>query len=323
MILSISHTDLDGIGCQAVILETFSLSEVHLINISYNDLYAQIDALKNNAWRYETVFITDLMIKDIELFNILTKIAEDNESTRFIYIDHHSYDVDLGLFRRTNLNIHHTKEYSASMITLGICKKKFGFEPSKELVNFIKCVNAFDIFDREDEHYPAGFRLFKLSTHKKYKYKIDVLLQDIKNDSYNILTAAQNKLIDEKIADDALTLESYEKAGAIFFCKDFVLGYSTKEYIIDLLREKYEKSHNVFINFTLFGAGSVRINDDFDLEKINVKQLVDIICRQTKSFKSLGGHDRAFGISFDKNTESYKNDVMFIGQEIFKTIQGL
>jgi oligoribonuclease NrnB/cAMP/cGMP phosphodiesterase (DHH superfamily) len=321
MILHISHTDLDGIGCQTCVIETFPDEEVSLRNISYIHIEPTLNILSSIAGKYSKVFITDLMFKNEKYLITLQEISNKYPNVEFYFFDHHNYDFNIKKYQTKNLIILHTNKMSASKITFLACKKKWNLENSK-LERFIEHISAYDIFDRDSIFFEKGFKLFRLTTCEKYRFQnIVKLIDDMIASDYLLFSEEHEEMIKNKIEENKRTLEKYKNSGGIIFEKNCVAAFSTNEYIIDLIREEYEKDYDIFINMTLFGRGSVRLSDSLNTKEFDVKSILEDICKRKESFKELDGHEKAFGILFDKNHESYKKDIVSIVQEFFKYLK--
>lgn len=128
-ILSISHNDPDGVGCQIVLHNVFK--NIHFNNISN---YKVDQTLKNvNYDDFDWVFLTDLHPKDPELLNLSDKI---------IMIDHH----------KSAVKMHNPEKFK--YVKIGTCGAKLtkSFIESifnvklSHLDNLFYLINDYDIY---------------------------------------------------------------------------------------------------------------------------------------------------------------------------------
>ena len=86
-ILSISHYDLDGFGCQLCINEKFKKHDITYSNCGYSSIEKTLDKFEFN--NFDVVFITDLNFNQQQQTKLYEK-AKDYQG-KLIYIDHHQY----------------------------------------------------------------------------------------------------------------------------------------------------------------------------------------------------------------------------------------
>jgi oligoribonuclease NrnB/cAMP/cGMP phosphodiesterase (DHH superfamily) len=89
-ILSLSHADLDGIGCQLSIHEKFKGSEIKFLNFSYENIQSKIRSVQNFNYYY-LVFITDLNFSEKDQEILYEKLVQDSFTNKIVYLDHHEY----------------------------------------------------------------------------------------------------------------------------------------------------------------------------------------------------------------------------------------
>ena len=96
-VLSLSHSDLDGISSQIVLRAKFG--EITRMNISYGKIYEYLEIIEDYCYRSRPseVFVTDLSFQYSELQK-LAEIATNNPAINFYFIDHFFVKVTIHHF---------------------------------------------------------------------------------------------------------------------------------------------------------------------------------------------------------------------------------
>jgi len=149
-ILSISHYDLDGCGCQIVLANAFD--NVTFINSSFYNIDEKIETL--NYDKYDYVIITDIHPENKNLLYLSDKI---------ILIDHHPSDMHDA---KNNLHVIQ-KGVCATTLTKHYVEKMTG-EKLSHLDEFVRLVNDYDMWHLTD---PRSKQLNDLMFHKYHAMK--------------------------------------------------------------------------------------------------------------------------------------------------------
>lgn len=143
-IISLSHNDLDGIGCQVVL--RWQYTNVYYKTISYNRIYDTLVELDNNLDYDRTksqIFISDLSLKPNEIL-LLKTICEKNPDVKIILADHHIRTPDIvelyKSFPKNFIDLHTEQQCSAMILFY-----YFGVNNNK-IRELIELVNSYDLW---------------------------------------------------------------------------------------------------------------------------------------------------------------------------------
>ena len=162
----LSHTDLDGYGCQLVTKKIFK--NIEFLNANYGEeVKVRIDYILNNLEKNEKNFIliTDLNLSFEEsnyLDNMVKDLKNENYEIDLLLLDHHASGIESAEnFKWYFLDI----TRSASLITYDYFTSK-GFNIF-EISDLIKAINAVDIWLQEDNLFEYGKVLMRLIDEAK------------------------------------------------------------------------------------------------------------------------------------------------------------
>jgi len=292
--LSLSHYDLDGVGCQIVLRKQFG--ELTTMNTSYGRIDEYLDNVESFCHRTKPkrVFITDLSF-NVELLTRVNRIAEANPDTNFYFIDHHPFEGEWKHLRRENLTIVISDKASATKLTFLYLKSNFKFQGQNidKLEQFVHYVNAYDIWLEETPEFKMGFVLNELFWKYKLvgfwaKFKDEYSLSYSDKEVYKDLIKKKNKLF--KKLDDSGRILRFDNRVLLIFVDDFQ-GHVTIDY----------PGFLSYIIVRSTGKGSVRLKTEAVNEGLTKDNLVNSILK-TDYISEAGGHPGAFGFSIVEPT---------------------
>jgi len=308
--LSISHIDLDGIGCQIVLNNYFNITRM---NINYNKIEEYLDILYDYCINSKpnNVFITDLSFTYRD-FKRLFEIGKEFKEINFYFIDHHSFSddndkpIDSRQFNTHNFKTIISDKASATKLTYLYCTKTFNFKNNNKLKIFTDYINAYDIWLKDDKNFKVGLMLNELFwsyriNHfwNRFRYDFDIRNKD--KDTYIELIKKKNKLF-TKLEKSGRTFKLDDKGIFMIFVDDF-RSHITLDY----------PNYKVYINFSSYGTLSVRINKELVLapeKEIEVfKNSVVSELEKHPNINNAGGHIYAFGGVLKENSPNKQIEI--------------
>lgn len=294
-VLSLSHTDLDGISCQIVLRQSFG--EITRMNIGYNkiDEYINIidDYCKNN--KPDKVFVTDLSFTIEQLID-LHRVTTNNKSVQFYFIDHHPLGEEFEHLKTDNFHIIHSVKASATKLTYLYCKANFGINESEDLFKYVQYVNSYDIWLEDTPEFKVGFVYNELF----WTYKIQHFWSKFK-DSFN-LRSSDKELYKELMIKKKKIFDKLESSGRMFSLGDkdvfmVFLDDFTSHISIDY------SGYKIYVIARSYGGISIRIRDGVS----NAEEFKDTVVQkilQLDNIANSGGHPKAFGVTLEDNAPS-------------------
>ena len=156
-IISITHNDLDGLGCQLVL--KWVHQDVHYHSTSYNTLLNTLIELED-LLKYDRsktlIVISDLSVKDDEA-KVLKRIVTDNPEVKFIYADHHLRTTEMTIFLK-KLPKNFIDLYNTKMCSASILYYYYNIQMPKLKENIDK-INAYDMWLTESRFFKDGLVL--------------------------------------------------------------------------------------------------------------------------------------------------------------------
>lgn len=136
----ISHTDLDGVGCQIVSSHIFKYGAIKFYNANYNDVDQVIAKVIGEMRKDDRLLITDLSPCNPETIDLLDNLYNKSSVT---LIDHH----------KTAMESLHDKPWAK--IDLKFCATKLLYNymhcyEIEELAAFTNIVNDYDLWIHKD-----------------------------------------------------------------------------------------------------------------------------------------------------------------------------
>jgi len=306
-VLSVSHTDLDGISCQFVLNETFG--SITNMNISYGKIDEYLNVINDHCTRTnpEKVFITDLSFEYHQLEK-LSEITQLHLGTHFYFIDHHPFEEEYSHLVRGNFTILITSKASATKLTYLFCKANFNLD-NKDLLQYVEYVNAYDIWLEDTPEFKVGFVYNELfwtyrMNHYRNRFNGDYKLRNKDKEYYKELMVKKVK-----------TFGKLEKSGKLFRLGDNDIFMVFTDDFRSHITIDYP-DFKVYVIFSSYGTISVRLRDDIP----NYKQMKENVVKKMEGHKnviSAGGHDKAFGITL--NTVE-PGDLILIAKELLGII---
>jgi len=291
-ILSISHFDLDGFGCQLSIYEKFKN------NISYaNTSYGNIEKTLNdyNFENFNIIFITDLNFNENEQKLLYEKLK--NYEGKFVYIDHHQYDTKkylekINQLKNCKIIIDDTK--SATLKTFESLKIN-----NNNLKRLCKIIDIYDMWRIENKYFTFSnyFNTWFWENYEKFSYILknnNYDLSKIKNEINNLKEKVKNNInnnINKKI----------------FQFNDILITYNFE----------YNNHLQEFFNYNL---GIFVFLDDNKIsirENLNLKEKYQQLAKKYNG--ECGGHKEAYGMIIPNLKNKYKDlikDLIKIKEEI-------
>lgn len=155
-IFHLSHTDLDGYSCQLVTKEFFD--SVHCYNSNYgNEVTAKLEQIESHMSRFSAKEPKMLLITDLNITKDECKLVE-KISSRLTFMGH---NITIKLLDHHKSGEAIAKDYDwyfldnsrcATLITYDWCREKLPNKTvHKDLAEFVRSVNAYDIWLTDDE----------------------------------------------------------------------------------------------------------------------------------------------------------------------------
>lgn len=156
-IISLSHNDLDGIGCQVVI--RWQYSDVYYKSISYNkilDTLNELDSTLSYDRSKTQVIISDLSFKENEVV-ILKNICEKYPTVKFIMADHHLRPINVSnlykAFTKNFIDLHTESKCSALILFY-----YYGINNTK-IRDFVGLINSYDMWITDANNFEESLLL--------------------------------------------------------------------------------------------------------------------------------------------------------------------
>jgi len=298
MILSVSHIDLDGIGCQ-IVLNKFYKNTTNM-NINYDKIDEYFYIIDDFIYNHKTeiVYITDLSFSILQLEK-LNDLAIKHFDVNFYFIDHHPYEDYSHILRPNNLKIFISNKASATLLTYKFISHKFKIK-YKELEEFISYINAYDIWLQNKKEFKGGLVFNETFWHLKlkqfyFRYKDNFKLRNSDKEYYKeMLLKKTNYWI------------KAEKQGKIFKQKNrifMVIGEDYQSYIqLDF------PNYKAYIILTSYGKTSIRFVGDEFTDGILTKKIIKEM-EKHPLISNIGGHNKAFAMSLKENSSSNQANI--------------
>ena len=287
-ILSLSHSDLDGIGCQIVLRAQFG--EIRRMNISYGKIDEYLNIIDDYCYRENPtkVFVTDLSFKYHHL-ELMSSIAEKYPNIKFYFIDHHPFEEKFRHLVLPNFTIVITDKASATKLTYLTIKSNYGLN-NKELETFVNYVNAYDIWLDDTPEFKVGFVYNELFWSYKInyfwsKFKDNYKLRNSDKEKYKELIQKKNKLF-AKLEKSGRVMKFTNRILLIFL--DDFQGHVTIDYP-DFLS---------YVIIRSYGGVSVRLDKKVVNDGVTKNNLVKEILT-LDYISEAGGHQGAFGTKIE------------------------
>lgn len=269
-VLSFSHYDLDGIGCQIILSNYFT--NITCYNTTYSqeqDLLTKIEAYVNN---YDLILITDFTPT-----LILTELKKITKP--IIIIDHHESVLE---FANSKENIYINTSMCATKLVYKIFDK---LQPMPYLKELVDIINDFDLHLGKDprSNYYNQIYWSKLYTKKEFINRFKTGNLKLTDEEKQLLLDNKQQ-IKEYITND-LTGSSLPKNGFITKLPLFLTEIS------DYLLKTYDWVifMNIKAEYDVYNI-SIRCKEELDL---NLSEFIKKL-----KFSNGGGHKSSVGLSF-------------------------
>jgi oligoribonuclease NrnB/cAMP/cGMP phosphodiesterase (DHH superfamily) len=282
-ILSISHNDLDGIGCQIVLKNYFNNIEFSVT--TYNNIDEVLEKTINKLDRYDGIFITDISPNNRELF--------DRIDIPMVYLDHHETALDL---HDPDENFYCVPEVCATKLTKGYIENMFHVKLS-HLDYFVDVVNDYDMWLHRDPKSWALNELYYNYWSTKFRTRFsdgDIKFTDGEEDYIRYRRKEFNRLYTEI---DFYELEDIK--GVLVNTNDFANDIANKI----LIEEDYKI---VFVYIPKYNNISVRCNETY----LNIGDILKIL-------ELGGGHSNAGGFH-NEDTNVISSNVEKVSKYIYE-----
>jgi len=306
-ILSISHLDMDGYGCQIALRKFYG--EFQKMNITYGNIKKYIRILDEILTRtsYDIVYITDLNFNKEELKELYI-ITNKYKDTMFYYIDHHIIDIDYKRLITNNFKLLVSDKASATKLVYKYLSKKYNIK-DKELETFIDYINAYDIWlkDKEPNNFKIGFFLNEIfwNKGKDYfwsSYKDNFKIKNTDKDYYKNIIEQKNKLF-QKLEKSNRIMKFDNRIFLVYL--DKYQGFITIDY----------PNYLVYIIIKTNGRASIRFDkklENYDFMNTLKNKLLDL-----EYIEEAGGHELAMGCHIKNPTPKLLVDLgKFLVKEI-------
>ena len=272
----LSHTDLDGYGCQMVTKHYFD--SIAFYNSNYgkeiNECFNQIlDVIQNSPLENHAILITDLNLTMEQAKEFESKTSICAKKPLLLLLDHH----------KTGQECDDTFEWyfldssrCATKITYDFFASLYGKD--EKLSQFVDVVNAVDIWLENDPHFELGKVCMGLVSSAKEVNKI-MFPEENTQYIFSLLSQAQAFFTckDAHIAlDDAIhgIKKSYFKSNKNDTLSNLISAYNVR--LLTQNKEKMQISYKEYKGILTYNIGNVSVigndflsaNPDFDFFKI-------------------------------------------------------
>jgi oligoribonuclease NrnB/cAMP/cGMP phosphodiesterase (DHH superfamily) len=324
-IFHLSHTDLDGYGCQFVAKNYFK--NIKFYNSNYgremDERYAKIlEDIKTTGAELNVILITDLNLTVEQAKNFEEKIGF-NKNIKLMVFDHHQSGQETA--ERNSWYLLDTKR-CATKITYDFFSSLYG--KNDDLSKLTNVINAVDIWQSNDDDFELGKVCLGMIANAK---ELNRIMFDEANTQFMFSLLEQSyEFFDEK--DAHITLEDNIHAmKKNFFKKDKndTLSNLVSNYNVELLNKMrnrmtiFYKGHKGILTFNIGSAST--IGNDFLVKNGDYDFFMDVTSRKTVSFRANGkadvskiayelanggGHPNASGGTLANFKDSFSYDVI-------------
>lgn len=292
MLHHLSHTDLDGYGCQMVTKHYFD--SVTFYNSNYgkeiNECFNQIlDAIQNSSDEHHAVLITDLNLTMDQAKEFEAKISICEKKPHLLLLDHHKTGQECS---DTYAWYFLDSSRCATKITYDFFAHLYGHDAN--LCAFVDVVNAVDIWLEDKPEFELGKVCMGLVSGAK---ELNKIMFPKANQTYifALLQGAQNYFT---CKNAPIVLDEHiHMLKKTFFktTKDDTLSNLVSAYNVNLLSEnKYlmQIHYKSYKGILTYNIGSVSIiGNDFLTANPDFDFFMDITSKKTISLRSNGKVD--------------------------------
>jgi len=289
----LSHTDLDGYGCQMVTNHYFD--EVSYYNSNYGreieERFSEIlEEMESRNAELNIVLITDLNLSVQQCEKFEQDLQNASTEARLLLLDHHKSGQDS------------YEGYPWYLLDDSRCATKITYDffaplygEDKDLAQFVDVVNAVDIWLSDDPHFELGKVALGLVANSR---EINRIMFAKANNHY-LLTLLQsiqpyfNQPSPHIALEDAI--HSLKKAYFRDKKPDNTLSNLVSEHMVSLLtrnKERMSIKYKDYKGIVTYNIGNVSVvGNDFLVANPEYDFFMDITSRKTVSFRSNGKAD--------------------------------
>lgn len=289
-IFHLSHTDLDGYGCQFVTKHYFE--NIKFYNSNYGkEIDERLNQIMNDIEvidaEINVILITDLNLSIEQSKNFEDKLSDIKKPTRLLLLDHHQSGADC------------EKAYPWYFLDSSRCATKITYDffseiygKNENIEHLINVINAVDIWKNEDSDFELGkVFLGMIATSRE----LNRIMFNEENTKYmfSILDQSMKFL---KIKDSHIILEDNIHAIKKSFFKqneqNDTLSNLVSDYnvlLLSNLKDKMSINYKGYKGILTFNIGNVSvIGNDFLVKNPDYDFFMDVTSRKTVSFRSNG-----------------------------------
>ena len=307
-VFHLSHTDLDGYGCQLITNELFK--NINFYNANYGEevtfrLNQIIDDIEKSEHDDVMVLITDLNLTLDEAKKI-DKMVKDEQNTKNVtlqLLDHHASGLDCA------------KKYPWYLLDTSRCASKITYDYMNEkrpkklaktrwLKPMIDMINAIDIWLEDEKYFEFGKVAMRLvnETRELNRFMFDKEHRDYKLKALKWSAKYLGKSDGHiKLDDDIIKLKKKYLSGE----ENDILDNHISKYIGKLLADKKEElkiQMDGKIGILTYNLGSIStIANQFLKDNKDIDFFMDINGRGNCSFRAAGA------IDLSQSTKKYFN----------------
>lgn len=288
----LSHTDLDGYGCQMVTKHYFE--SIIFYNSNYgkeiNECFNQIlDSIQTSTHDNHVILITDLNLTLDQAKEFESKVNICEKNVLLLLLDHHKtgqecFDTFDWYYLDSNR--------CATKITYDFFAALYG--ENTDLSKFVDVVNAVDIWLENDPYFELGKVCMGLVSGAK---EVNKVMFPTENSAYifNLLSHAQNYFTcnDAPIALDDATHQL--KKSFFLTTHNDTLSNLVSEFNVKLLtknRDKMMITYKHYKGILTYNIGNVSvIGNDFLTANPDIDFFMDVTSKKTISLRSNGKVD--------------------------------
>ncbi|MBP9566831.1 MAG: 3'-to-5' oligoribonuclease B [Sulfurospirillum sp.] len=288
----LSHTDLDGYGCQMVSAHFFdSISFYNSnygkeINECFNQILAQI---QTSSFEKYVILITDLNLTMEQATEFQAKVNIAEKEILLLLLDHHKTGEECA---NTYEWYYLDSSRCATKITYDFFSALYGH--NEALSHFVDVVNAVDIWLENDPHFELGKVCMGLVSSAKEVNKI-MFPEENTQYIFSLLSQAQAFFTckDAHIAlDDAIhgIKKSYFKSNINDTLSNLISAYNVR--LLTQNKEKMQISYKEYKGILTYNIGNVSvIGNDFLSANPDFDFFMDVTSKKTISLRSSGKVD--------------------------------
>ena len=215
MIKLITHSDLDGIGCEILLRYVEGIFDNN-VDVTIAEAYNVNKIVEYNLNKLENGEYTKLFITDLSISNELAKRIDDNMNV--VLLDHHPSAEFLNKYKFANVIIESTRGKTCGTSLLASYYHVFLQHANSQLVKFVELVRQYDTWEWKDKYnnidakklndllYILGREKFVNLILKKiindenlFDETINIILESKQNEINNYINIKENDLIIKEI----------------------------------------------------------------------------------------------------------------------------